>query len=75
MDSYELTNLIWVGVCLLLLGMSKGGFPVGSIALPLLVLIWPHGKEPAKAAVAFLLPVLCCMDIFAMMFYWRRIRW
>ena len=69
------TPTIWIAVCLVLLGMSKGGLPVGSIALHTLVLIWPAQASPAKDAVGFLLPVLCCMDIVAIIFYRTRILW
>jgi len=56
-----------------LLGMSKGGFPISSIALPLLVLVWPGAVEPAKSAVSFLLPVLCLMDVVALLFYRKHV--
>jgi uncharacterized membrane protein YfcA len=69
------TAKIWIAVCLILLGMSKGGLPVGSIALHTLVLIWPQQVSPARAAIGFLLPVLCCMDIVALIFYRKRIVW
>ena len=58
-----------------LMGMGKGGFPAGVIALPLLVLVWPAQSEAARAAVAFILPLLCVMDAVAMCFYWRRVHW
>ena len=59
----------WMGVAVFLLGMSKGGFPVGAIALPVLILIWPDQTHAAKSAVAFMLPLLCVMDIVAWSFY------
>jgi uncharacterized membrane protein YfcA len=58
-----------------MLGMSKGGFPVGAIALPTLVLIWPDKAESARSAVAFMLPLLCVMDAVAMMFYRKQVQW
>lgn len=68
-------HTIWIGAIVFLMGMNKGGFPVGAIALPLLVLIWPGQAEPAKSAVAFMLPLLCVMDIIAVAFYRRHIAW
>ncbi len=55
--------------------MAKGGFPVGSIALPVIVLVWPDQSEAARSAVAFMLPMLCVMDVFAVGFYRRHIVW
>jgi uncharacterized membrane protein YfcA len=75
MNSLALTEYLWVAMCVFLLGMSKGGFPVGSLALPLLILLWPGQVEPAKQVVAFMLPLLCVMDCFAVAFYWRHIQW
>jgi len=72
---YSSTELIWVAVSVLLLGMSKGGFPVGSIALPVIVLVWPDEAEAGRSAIAFMLPVLCVMDIFAVSFYRRHVDW
>ncbi len=72
---YSLTTLLPVALCIFLLGMSKGGFPVGTIALPLLILIWPGEIEPAKQVVAFMLPMLCLMDVFAVYFYRHHIQW
>jgi hypothetical protein len=68
-------TLAGIAACVLLLGMSKGGFPIQSISLPFLILIWPNQMEPARQAVSFLLPLLCAMDIVAMAFYWRHVRW
>jgi len=48
---------------------------VGPLALPLLILAWPGGIEPAKTAVAFMLPLLCVMDIFAVAFFRNHISW
>jgi uncharacterized protein len=61
--------------CVMLMGMAKGGLPMGPIALPLLVL-WRHGEEDAaRYAVAFMLPLLCCMDIVALLVYRRDVPW
>lgn len=72
---YEISELLWVGLAVFLLGMSKGGFPVNSIALPMLILAWPDQARSARSAVAFLLPVLCAMDVMALVFYRRQILW
>jgi uncharacterized membrane protein YfcA len=68
-------TLVGIAACVLLLGMSKGGFPIQSISLPFLILIWPDQMEPARKSVSFLLPLLCAMDIVAMAFYWRHVQW
>ncbi len=75
MDGYGVSELTWIAVALLLYGMGKGGLPVHVVALPMLILVWPTQGEAARAAVAFLLPVLCAMDVVAMLFYRRRIQW
>ncbi len=72
---YSLLDLFWIGLSLFLIGMSKGGFPVGSIALPVLILVWPAQAQAARAAVGFMLPMLCLMDIVALAFYWRHAQW
>lgn len=72
---YTAPDLFWIALSLFLTGMSKGGFPVGSIALPILILCWPAQANAARAAVGFMLPMLCLMDAVAMAFYWRHVRW
>ena len=72
---YNLPELFWIGLSLLLLGMGKGGFPVGVIALPILILVWPVQAQSARAAVGFMLPMLCLMDLVALTFYWRHVQW
>ena len=46
---YGALDLFWIGLSLFLIGMSKGGFPVGNIALPILIFIikfgWPRIRE------------------------------
>lgn len=64
---------------IVVMGMSKGGLPVSGVALPLLVLLWPEQSETARAAVGFMLPLLCLMDIYGATFYhgkadWKEIR-
>ncbi len=75
LSTYPFSDLIWIALSLLLIAMSKGGFPVGNIAIPLLILIWPGQAEAARAAVAFMLPMLCIMDIGAVWLYRRHIEW
>ena len=72
---YSLVECLWIALPIFFLGMSKGGFPVGVIALPLLILIWPGKENPAKEIVAFMLPLLCAMDIVAIFAYRRHIQW
>lgn len=75
MGAFSTAELVWIGVSVLLLGMAKGGFPIGSVALPLLVLVWPTGEDPTRRAVAFILPLLCMMDVTALVFYRRHVQW
>jgi uncharacterized membrane protein YfcA len=75
LSQYALLDLFWIGLSLFLIGMSKGGFPVGNIALPILILVWPGQAQAARAAVGFMLPMLCLMDIIALAFYWRHVQW
>jgi len=75
MDYNSIALLAWPAVAVFLLGVSKGGIPVGPIALPLLILVWPGKIEPAKTAVAFMLPLLCVMDVFAIGFFRGHVDW
>jgi uncharacterized membrane protein YfcA len=75
LSQYALQELFWIGLSLFLIGMSKGGFPVGAIALPVLILVWPEQTHAARSAVGFMLPMLCVMDIVALLFYWRNVQW
>jgi uncharacterized membrane protein YfcA len=72
---FSSVDLFWIGLSLFLTGMGKGGFPVGSIALPILILVWPTQTQAAREAVGFMLPMLCLMDAVAMVFYWRHVQW
>jgi len=74
-SQYATSELFWIGLSLFLIGMSKGGFPVGSIALPLLILVWPSQTQAARSAVGFMLPMLCIMDFVALLFYWKKVFW
>lgn len=75
LSQYGALDLFWIGLGLFLTGMSKGGFPVGNIALPILILVWPGQAQAARAAVGFMLPMLCLMDAVALAFYWRKVQW
>jgi len=75
LDQYSVMELSWIGLALLLSGMNKGGFPVGLIATALLILIWPEQSQAARAAIGFMLPLLCLMDSIAMLIYRRYIEW
>ncbi|TFG62890.1 MAG: sulfite exporter TauE/SafE family protein [Spirochaetales bacterium] len=73
LTSYSVSSLLWVTLSVFLLGTSKGGFPAGNAALPLLVLFWPDQAESARSSVAFMLPLLCVMDIAGVLFYRKQI--
>ena len=73
--AYAPMELGWIGLSVFLLGMAKGGVPVGTVALPILILIWPVEHQAGRAAVAFVLPLLCIMDIFAIAFFRKYILW
>jgi uncharacterized membrane protein YfcA len=75
LSQYAFNELFWIGLSLFLIGMSKGGFPVGAIALPVLILVWPEQAQAARSAVGFMLPMLCIMDLVALAFYWRHVEW
>lgn len=75
LSQYGCVDLLLIALGLFLTGMGKGGFPVGSIALPLLVLIWPAQGQAARAAVGFMLPMLCLMDAIALIFYRKHVLW
>lgn len=75
LSHYAVLDLFWIGLSLFLIGMSKGGFPVGTLALPLLILVWPAQAQAARAAVGFMLPLLCVMDFIALSFYWKKVQW
>jgi uncharacterized membrane protein YfcA len=67
---------IWpLALSVLLMGMAKGGFPVGPLALQMIVLLWPGEVDPARTAVGFMLPMLCAMDICAVTIYRKQIDW
>ena len=72
---YSAGQLVWIAFSLLLIAMSKGGLPIGTVAIPVLILVWPNSTNAAREAVAFMLPMLCVMDLAAVLLYRRRIRW
>lgn len=74
-DVYTTTHLLWIGLSVLIMGATKGGFPAGPVAMPLLILMWPDQANAARSVVGFMLPLLCVMDVFALVFYRRHIRW
>jgi hypothetical protein len=67
----------WLGICLAILitGMPRGGLPISGVALPLLVLLWPEQGQAARSAVSFILPLLCVMDIVAVILYRGKPDW
>lgn len=75
LTTYSYIDLAWIALSLFLIAMSKGGFPVGSIAMPLLVLMWPAQAGAARAAVGFMLPVLCLMDVASVSLYRKHVQW
>lgn len=75
LSQYSFVDLSLIGLVLMLSGMNKGGFPVGLIATPLLILVWPVPSHAARAAVGFMLPMLCLMDVIAMTIYRKSIEW
>ena len=74
-DAYTATHLFWIGLSVLIMGATKGGFPAGPLAMPLLILMWPDQANAARSVVGFMLPLLCVMDVFAIAVYRRHIRW
>jgi uncharacterized protein len=74
-QSYSSGEMIWIAAALFLMGVSKGGIPVGQIALQMLILFWPGEIDPARTAIAFMLPSLCVMDLVAVFIYRRHIDW
>ncbi len=75
LSQFALPDLCMIALSVFLIGMGKGGFPVGVIALPVLILVWPAQTHAARQAVGFMLPMLCLMDLVALVFYWRHVMW
>jgi uncharacterized protein len=54
--------------CAFMVGMAKTGMPgLGILAVPMMVLT----VGEARQATGWLLPILCCADLFAV-YYWRK---
>jgi uncharacterized membrane protein YfcA len=75
LSHYSLLDMTWIGLVLMLSGMNKGGFPIGLVATPLLILIWPEHSHAARSAIGFMLPMLCLMDFVAFLIYRKEIQW
>lgn len=71
----SLTEMWPLWLAIFLMGASKGGFPVGPLALQMVVLLWPAQTEQARSAIGFMLPLLCVMDVFAVIAYRKHIEW
>ena len=70
-----MTDFVLICICVLLMSMAKGGFPVGIVAIPLLVLGWPNQGEAAREVIGFMIPIICVMDACGMAFYRKKIHW
>lgn len=68
MPSLELWQWLLGALCALCVGVAKTGVPgLGILVVPMIVLTVGN----AKSSAAWLLPILCTADIFAVI-YWRR---
>lgn len=68
MPSLELWQWLLGALCALCVGVAKTGVPgLGILVVPMIVLTVGN----AKASAAWLLPILCTADVFAVV-YWRR---
>jgi len=69
--SLTFTNWMLVGLCALLIGMSKTGVPgVSMIVVPVMAMIFG-----GKASTGVLLPILITADVFAVTYYRRHAAW
>ncbi|MBT3342120.1 MAG: sulfite exporter TauE/SafE family protein [Gemmatimonadetes bacterium] len=75
LTQYEWTEIAWIATSVFLMGVSKGGFPLGGLAMPILILIWPQQATAARSVVAFMLPLLCAMDAVSLIFYRKEVSW
>lgn len=65
------THYILIGLCAMLIGMSKTGVPgVSMIVVPVMAMIFG-----GKASTGVLLPILITADIFAVTYYHRHADW
>ncbi len=70
---YNLTllKIFLLGFCAFLIGISKTGIPgVGILAIPLAAIVLP-----AKSSTGVILPMLIMGDIFAVIYYKRKVVW
>jgi uncharacterized membrane protein YfcA len=79
MESFSTPEWLAIALCILITGMSRGGFPISGVALPLLILLWPEPGQAARSAVSFMLPMMCVMDLVGVILYrgkpdWSHIR-
>jgi len=72
---YAWTEIAWIATAVFLMGVSKGGFPLGGLAMPILILIWPEQATAARSVVAFMLPLMCAMDVVSLIFYRKEVSW
>ena len=75
LTQYAWTEIAWIATSVFLMGVSKGGFPLGGLAMPILILIWPEQATAARSVVAFMLPLLCGMDVVSLIFYRKEVSW
>ncbi len=69
--SLNYTHVILIGMCAILIGMSKTGIPgVSMIVVPTMAMIFG-----GKASTGVLLPILITADIFAVTWYHRHAQW
>jgi uncharacterized protein len=65
------THWALIGICAILIGMSKTGVPgVSMIVVPTLAMIFG-----GKASTGVLLPILITADLFAVIYYHRHAEW
>lgn len=68
MAELELWQYAAGAACAFMVGMAKTGMPgLGILAVPLMVLT----VGDARLSAGWLLPILCCADLFAV-YYWRK---
>jgi len=75
-SSFDLSGWQWVllGVCAVLVGITKTGIPgLGILVVPLMAIAL--GGERAKQSVGLLLPILIFADVFAIVVHRRNVRW
>jgi len=64
-------HLLLIGLCAILVGMSKTGVPgVSMVVVPVMAMIFG-----GKASTGFLLPILITADLFAVTYYHRHAEW